>query len=104
MEFCQKCKAVMMPIKKGKTTFLACQNCGAKKKNPVHVFKISSKVKAEKVKVVEKEEVELPVTHILCPKCGRERAYWWTQQNFDSEKSPINFFRCTKCTYTWREK
>jgi DNA-directed RNA polymerase subunit M len=94
----------MMPAKKGKSTYLLCQSCGARKKNPVHVFKLSSKIKAEKVKVVEKEEVELPITHRLCPKCGRERAYWWTQQNFDTEKSPISFFRCTKCTYTWREQ
>jgi DNA-directed RNA polymerase subunit M len=94
----------MMPVKKGSSAYFQCQTCGSKKKNAMHNFKISGKVRAEKIKVVEKTDIELPMTHRLCPKCGRERAYWWTQQNFDTETSPIQFFRCMKCSYTWRER
>lgn len=102
MEFCKKCKSVMLPAKKGKSAYLKCKVCGSKRKISSS-FKLQSDDKHAKIIVIEKNEMNLPTTHKLCPKCGRERAFWWTQQTRPTDESPTNFFKCTKCTYTWRE-
>lgn len=103
MEFCNKCKSVMLPAKKGKSSYMKCKTCGSSKKVSPSGFKLQSSTKHEKVIVIENAETNLPMTHKLCPKCGRERAFWWTQQTRATDESPTSFFKCTKCTYTWRE-
>ncbi|MRR35944.1 transcription factor S, partial [bacterium] len=30
-------------------------------------------------------------------------AYWWLRQLRSADESEVRFFRCTKCSRTWRE-
>jgi len=45
----------------------------------------------------------LPVINIECPKCGNNLAYVWQVQTRSADESSTQFFRCTKCGYTFRE-
>jgi DNA-directed RNA polymerase subunit M len=60
----------------------------------------------DKVVVIGKEELNLrttPQVKINCPKCGNGTAYWWMVQTRGVDESMTQFYRCTKCGYTWRE-
>jgi DNA-directed RNA polymerase subunit M len=85
--------------------------------------KCGSRVKAEKADIILKEKImhkpekasrrakeienTYPIADAECPKCGNKKAYWWTQQvvaAMGGEDVPdTEFFRCTKCKYTWRK-
>jgi len=45
----------------------------------------------------------LPTVTIECPKCGNNQAYTWQVQTRGADESSTQFFRCTKCGYTFRE-
>lgn len=69
--------------------------------------KITGRRIQEKVMVIGEEEAKLrtmPVTKTECPKCANREAYWWMVQTRGADESPTQFFRCTKCSYTWREQ
>jgi len=38
-----------------------------------------------------------------CPKCGNNQVYVWQVQTRGADESSTQFFRCTKCGYTFRE-
>ena len=95
----------MVPEKKGKTTYLKCRKCGARTTKPARDMKISEKViKGRGVVLLEEEGANLPITDKMCPKCENMRAYYWLQQTRSADEPPTQFFRCTKCKHTWREK
>jgi DNA-directed RNA polymerase subunit M len=74
--------------------------------SPPHV-KIAGRRIQENVMVIGEEEAKLrtmPVTKMECPKCAHREAYWWMVQTRGADESPTQFFRCTKCSYTWREQ
>jgi len=114
MEFCPKCGMRLAPTKKkrGKKTILvlACPKCGYEKKTARAVTAVSEKVierlPQEPIAVIGKEEQKLrtlPTVKIECPKCGNNLAYAWQVQTRGSDESSTQFFRCTKCNYTFRE-
>lgn len=117
MEFCPKCGMRLGPKKKkrGKKTItvLACPKCGYEKKTVRAAAAVSEKVierppqlVAEPIAVIGKEEQKLrtlPTVKIECPKCGNNLAYAWQVQTRGSDESSTQFFRCTKCNYTFRE-
>ena len=45
----------------------------------------------------------LPTAAVECPKCGNNQAYTWQVQTRGADESSTQFFRCTKCNYTFRE-
>lgn len=111
MEFCPKCGTRLKPVKKKKKTtlVLACPKCKYEKTisgevvTPTKVIETSSK---EGIAVIGKEEQKLrtlPTVKIECPKCGNNTAYVWQVQTRGSDESSTQFFRCTKCSYTFRE-
>jgi len=55
------------------------------------------------VPVLEQESSGLPTTNSRCPECGNNIAYWWLRQLRSADESEVRFFRCTKCSRTWRE-
>ncbi len=59
-------------------------------------------VGAKKIEVLENLEVN-PKVKILCDKCGNKVAYYWTQQTRGADEPETRFFKCTKCSHTWRE-
>ena len=104
MEFCKKCRSLMVPIKKGKAIHLKCRKCGYEAKETVRELKISEKVpKGRGVILLEKDEITLPTTDRTCPQCGNEKAYFWLQQTRAADEPPTQFFRCVKCKHVWRE-
>ncbi|KPV64578.1 MAG: DNA-directed RNA polymerase subunit M [Candidatus Bathyarchaeota archaeon BA2] len=113
MEFCPKCGTRLTPTRKkeGKKVALqlVCSKCGYKKRAvsaPVVVPKVIERTPQESIAVIGKEEQRLrtlPTVRIECPKCGNNLAYVWQVQTRGSDESSTQFFRCTKCNYTFRE-
>lgn len=59
----------------------------------------------ESIKVVDEgEDIKtMPTVEVECPKCGNDKAYWWLLQTRSGDEPPTQFYRCTKCGYTWRQ-
>ena len=114
MDFCPKCGTRLVP-KKGKegkkaNIVMTCPKCGYKKRQPAKELKPVPKViehsPQETIAVISKEEQKLrvlPTVRIECPKCGNNLAYVWQVQTRGSDESSTQFFRCTKCSHTFRE-
>ena len=100
MEFCEKCGGIIR-VELGKA---ACAACGHKsKKKP----KIEVSEKAEQRGTIEviKEEADIvyPIVEMECPKCKNKKAYFWTLQTRASDEAETKFYKCTKCSNTWRK-
>ena len=55
--------------------------------------------------VIGKEDQKIktnPTTAIQCPKCDNNLAYTWQVQTRSADEGATQFFRCTKCNYTFR--
>jgi DNA-directed RNA polymerase subunit M len=99
MQFCPKCGSLLMQ----KRIKFSCPKGHYTAKGKV---KISSSEKiAEKMKigaVKEKETSVWPITATTCPKCGNKTAYFWSAQLRSGDEAETQFYKCTKCKYTWR--
>jgi DNA-directed RNA polymerase subunit M len=113
MEFCPKCgtRLISRPEQKAKKDVfhLVCPKCGYKKKtedkSPV-ASKTMDRSPQESIAIIGKKEQKLrtlPIVRIECPKCGNNNAYAWQVQTRGTDESSTQFFRCTKCNYTFRE-
>ena len=113
MEFCPKCGTRLKPTrKKGQrkgALMLTCPKCAYKKEAaqpPTVAPQTIERTPQESIAVIGKEEQKLrtlPTVRIECPKCGNNVAYAWQVQTRGSDESSTQFFRCTKCNYTFRE-
>ena len=109
MEFCDKCGGLLLPKRKGKRITLECRKCGKVKTTKQRVdirLKTPSTLKpTEQIIVVDKKSKfeALPKTNAQCPKCENGEAYWWMMQTRAADEPPTRFFKCTKCSHTWRE-
>jgi DNA-directed RNA polymerase subunit M len=100
MEFCPECKSIMVP----KEGMMVCRKCGRKVEKTAKDRMISRTEKLDRVvPVLEQESSGLPTTKMRCPECGNDTAYWWLRQLRSADESEVRFFRCTKCSNTWRE-
>ena len=101
MKFCPKCE---VRLKQTNTdSGLSCPKCGYSEKGE----KQRRQVKAESSSTInildEKERKEtLPTIKIECAKCGHDEAVWWMLQTRSADEPTTQFYRCTKCSYTWR--
>lgn len=108
MEFCPNCGTRLIHKRLEEGAFLICPKCGYKKRaeSPIPTSKIVERTPHESVVVIGKEEQQIrtmPVVTIECPKCGNNQAYVWQVQTRGADESSTQFFRCTKCGYTFRE-
>ena len=103
MQFCPKCKAILMPKKDGNRRVVAC-SCGYKSSD-VGESVVSEQVKktGKDVEVVDKEAEIDPITKAECPKCGNGEAYFWEIQTRAADEPPTKFMKCTKCKHIWRD-
>lgn len=44
-----------------------------------------------------------PTIKIECEKCDNTEAVWWMLQTRSADEPTTQFYRCTKCEYTWRD-
>ncbi len=113
MEFCANCGSRLEPkkIESGSTQLLmlVCTKCGNQKREPKNAL-INGKTIAfnpkQLVAVIGREEERLrtlPTVRISCPRCENHTAYVWQVQTRGTDESSTQFFRCTKCNYTFRE-
>jgi len=97
MEFCDKCGSLF----KRKDDKFICQ-CGQIRDN----FHLNTKENIEKLKPIEivKEDIEVhAVTPVSCPKCQYAKAYTWSKQMRGSDEPETIFFKCVKCSHSWRK-
>ncbi|MBI2040864.1 MAG: transcription factor S [DPANN group archaeon] len=107
MKFCPKCGSMM---KTHGDSFVC--SCGHREAAGKVEFK---EVKAGKPKTEDRElrtedrkpkaetKDTMPVVDNVCPKCGNTKAYWWEMQTRAADEAATQFFRCTKCSHTWRK-
>ena len=109
MEFCPDCGTRLVPKRKKdeKGTVLVCPKCSYHKPAETLVSaKVSGAKPQEQIIVIGKKEQKLrtlPTVAIECPKCANNLAYVWEVQTRGADESSTQFFRCTKCSYTFRE-
>lgn len=109
MEYCPNCGNLLLPKRRNGSALLVCLRCGYEKtmSNPTS-YKITRQTKhgpENAILVIDREvRVEtLPKTRVECPRCGNIEAYYWEVQTRAGDEPATRFFRCTKCSYTWRE-
>jgi len=101
MKFCPKCEA-RLKVEISDSEFV-CPKCGYSEKGT----KLAKQVRADSGSTInvldEKEKTEaLPVIKIECAKCGHNEAVWWMLQTRSADEPTTQFYRCVKCSYTWR--
>lgn len=80
-----------------------CGRCGHKSKKKVKIESSEKINKRETIAVVNEAETNTyPEVQITCPKCKNKKAYFWTTQTRSADESETKFYKCTKCTHTWR--
>ncbi|MGF3523295.1 MAG: transcription factor S [Candidatus Bathyarchaeia archaeon] len=116
MEFCPNCGCILRPkkteVNKQVSVVLACSKCNYVKDEPVRKVEAGAgKVAAakhvhqESVTVIPKEQEvsTMPTIKMECPKCGNRVCYVWQVQTRGGDEASTQFFRCTKCSHTFRE-
>ncbi len=101
MKFCPKCEVKL----KKSDTGLQCPKCNyvegeiSEQTEQVEVEQHNSEFNI----LAENEgEETLPTIKIECEKCGHDEAVWWMLQTRSADEPTTQFYRCTKCRYTWR--
>lgn len=99
--FCPECGSMMFP----KDGMYVCRNkaCG-------HTEEITGKAQVytddagnKETAVVSDVGATLNRIRTTCPKCGYSEAYFSTRQTRSADEPATTFFRCCKCSYSWRE-
>ena len=102
MEFCPKCGAVLIQ----KDSREACPRCRYSTKGKTKL-KTSEKIEEKKkVSVISERDTEVyPIVELekACEKCGNKKAFFWTLQTRSTDEAETKFFKCVKCSNTWRE-
>ncbi len=106
MQLCDKCGNLMLPIKEKGKSVLYCRKCKSRTELDNIQCKVSEKIEKnplDGIPVIEEKIVTLPKIDVICPECGHAEAVWWTVQTRSSDEPETRFFRCLKCSFTWRE-
>lgn len=105
MIFCPHCGTLLLLEKSTKTVRYYCKTCP-------YVFNVNMKLNSytyfEKKKIDsvmgEKEAWEnVSKTDVNCPKCDNDKAYFKQIQIRSADEPSTIFYRCTNCTFEWRE-
>ena len=107
MLFCPKCGSLIVP-KKTKTTGnirLSCSSCSytTNKKERIVLKEKTVLNKKDDIAVVDKRVETLPKIAEACPKCQHHTAYYWLVQTRAGDEAETRFFKCVKCSHTWRK-
>jgi DNA-directed RNA polymerase subunit M len=100
MEFCPRCGAVL--IKKKKNS--GCARCNYSSKEKIKLTTSEKTPTKTGVVVISSKDTEtLPVVEEKCRVCGNDKSYFWTVQTRAGDEAETKFFKCTKCSNTWRQ-
>ena len=100
--FCPECGSILRPKERAGKKVLFC-SCGFSRFPNEESAEIKESVAAaKKIEIVEQVEIH-PKIRIRCEKCNNGVAYYWTRQTRGADEPETRFFKCTKCSYTWRE-
>ena len=112
MEFCPKCGTRLVLDQKASNqskSVLSCPKCDYQReaaKEELMLLRTVNSSPDRSIAVIGDVEAKIrtmSTTKVECPKCANKEAYWWMVQTRGADESPTQFFRCTKCNYTWRE-
>ncbi len=107
MQMCDKCGALMTPKKENGKVLLVCPaGCARADMKDSEGMKLSEKIEhtpLDSIPVLDNKEATLPVMDRECSKCGNGKVFWWTRQTRSSDEPETRFYKCTKCSHTWRE-
>ena len=102
MKFCPSCEIRLKKSDSG----LKCPQCdyveGGSKKDTKKPTVEESEVSEFNVLDENEEEETLPTIKIECEKCGHDEAVWWMLQTRSADEATTQFYRCVKCSHTWR--
>ena len=104
MKFCDTCGSFLNTD--WTNHHYTCIKCGPTEKITENIIYKNHNAGPSKIVVIGNKEKKLNTlsqTNIYCPKCENTRAYWWMVQTRSLDESSTQFYRCTKCGYTWRE-
>lgn len=100
MEFCPKCGAIL--VEKSKN--YGCPRCSYSAKGKVKIESSEGMKGKEEVNIVKEQNTDvMPIVSAECPKCKHTEAYFWTSQTRAADEAETRFFKCAKCSHTWRE-
>ncbi|MFA5365576.1 MAG: transcription factor S [Candidatus Bathyarchaeia archaeon] len=107
MEFCPTCEKKMTVQRTADGSVYICPVCKYKKttNKPAPTRKIVRQNTEEPIVVIGKEDANIktnPTASIACPKCDNNLAYTWQVQTRAGDEGATQFFRCTKCNFTFR--
>ena len=103
MKFCPNCDIRLK--KTSGSTKLECPKCHYAEGDTTkpEEQKISEEPQSDFMVLDENEGKDvLPTIEIECEKCGNKEAVWWMLQTRSADEPTTQFYRCTKCSYTWR--
>ena len=102
MKFCPECEVKLKKSDSG----LQCSKCGYTEGQEKKQTKkaVGDEEPNREFNVFEGNEGEEshPTIKIDCEKCGNDEAVWWMLQTRSADEPTTQFYRCTKCKYTWR--
>jgi len=102
MKFCPTCEVRLKKSDSG----LKCPKCGHAEGSSEDTKKVQKEEQSiSKLNVLEGNEGKeaLPSIKIDCEKCGNDQAVWWMLQTRSADEPTTQFYRCTKCSHTWRD-
>jgi DNA-directed RNA polymerase subunit M len=110
MIFCPTCGTRLVLVNKQEMNTAIeyqCRKCGHTDSclPGIHDHVITKSNATGEVVVVFDKELELstmPMIRVECPKCHNNLAYVWQVQTRSGDEGATQFFRCTKCSQTWR--
>ena len=102
MKFCPNCEVRLKKTDSG----LKCPKCdyiegGSSSES---TKKVQEEEEVSEFNVLDESEGKetLPTIKIDCEKCGHNEAVWWMLQTRSADEPTTQFYRCTKCNFTWR--
>jgi len=102
LKFCPECEVKLKKSSSG----LQCSKCGYTEGQKIKQTKkvLDDQEPNKEFNVFEGNEGEesLPTIKIECEKCGNDEAVWWMLQTRSADEPTTQFYRCSKCKYTWR--
>lgn len=100
MQFCPKCGALLVQKRK----CFACPKCSYRSKEKIKIVSTEKIAKESKIDILHEKDANVwPIVTEICPKCGHNKAYYFSAQTRAGDEAETRFFKCVKCKHSWRE-